>query len=113
MLKQVIVVRSDLKLPKGKLSAQVAHASLEAALKTDRRIVDAWREIGAKKVVLKVKDEKELLAVRKKADESKLKTALITDAGKTVVQPGTITCLGIGPEEEKNIDKITGNLKMV
>ena len=43
----------------------------------------------------------------------KLKTALIKDAGHTVVEPGTITCLGIGPDKEYKIDKITGKLKMV
>ena len=40
-------------------------------------------------------------------------TAVIEDAGKTVVAPGTVTCLGIGPHEEKEIEKITGKLKMV
>ncbi len=112
-MKQVIIVRADLKLPKGKLSAQVAHASLEAALKTERRVVDAWRQTGGKKVVLKVADEKELLDMKKKAEGAKLKCALITDAGKTVVAPGTITCLGIGPDEEKKIDAVSGKLKMI
>ncbi|MBI5391135.1 peptidyl-tRNA hydrolase, partial [Candidatus Woesearchaeota archaeon] len=42
-----------------------------------------------------------------------LKTALITDAGHTVVEPGTTTCLGIGPDDEKKIDLVTGILKMM
>ncbi len=112
MLKQVIVVRADLKLQKGKMSAQVAHASLEAALKTDRRKVDEWRKSGGKKVVVKAKDEAELIGLQRKAEESKMKSALIRDAGKTALQPGTVTCLGIGPEEEKKLDRITGRLKM-
>ena len=58
--KQVILVRTDLKLPKGKLSVQVAHASLEAAMKSPRDAVDEWRSEGGKKVVLKVADLNEL-----------------------------------------------------
>ena len=111
--KQVILVREDLKLPKGKLSAQVAHAAVDATLKSDKKIVDLWKKDGGKKIVLKVKDEKELFVYKQVADDNGLKTALITDAGHTVVEPGTITCLGIGPDEEERIDKITGKLKMM
>src|SRR3989338_4043313 len=112
-MKQIILVRNDLKLPKGKLAAQVAHASLEAALKTDRRKMDSWRADGGKKIVLKVADEKELFKYKQLCEDEALKTALITDAGHTVLEPGTITCLGIGPDEEEKIDKVTGRLKMV
>lgn len=111
--KQVILVREDLKLPKGKMSAQVAHASLEAALKSDKKVVAKWRERGAKKIVLKVKDEKEMLKFKEEAEDSGLKCALITDAGHTVVEPGTKTCLGIGPDDEEKIDIITGKLKIM
>ncbi|MBW2981401.1 peptidyl-tRNA hydrolase Pth2 [Candidatus Woesearchaeota archaeon] len=112
-MKQVILVRDDLKLPKGKLSAQVAHAAVEAAFNSDKKKVDEWRKTGAKKVVLKVKDEKELLKYLQEAKDNKLKTALITDAGKTVIAPGTKTCAGIGPDEEDKIDEVTGKLKMI
>ena len=111
--KQVILVREDLRLPRGKLAAQVAHASLEAVLKADKKIVQKWRDEGAKKVVLKVNDENELLKYKDMLERTKIKTALITDAGHTVLTPGTITCLGIAPEEEGIIDKITGKLRMV
>ncbi|MBI2548986.1 peptidyl-tRNA hydrolase [Candidatus Woesearchaeota archaeon] len=111
--KQVILVRHDLKLPKGKLSAQVAHASLEAALRSDKDVVKKWRAQGMKKIVLRVENEQELLAYHQKADQAGFTRALITDAGHTVVEPGTTTCLGIGPDEEANIDKLTGHLKMV
>jgi len=111
--KQVILVREDLNLPKGKMSAQVGHASVDGALKSDRKIVDLWKKDGGKKVVLKVKDEKELFKYKQMAEDTGIKTALITDAGHTVVEPGTITCLGIGPDEEEKIDRITGKLKMM
>ena len=42
-----------------------------------------------------------------------IKVSLIKDAGHTVVEPGTITCLGAGPDLEEKIDKVTGKLKMV
>jgi len=112
-MKQVILVRSDLKLPKGKMAAQAAHAAVEAAFNSDKKKVAEWRNEGAKKVVLKVKDEKELLKFLQQAKDAGLKTALITDAGKTVIAPGTKTCVGIGPDEEDKIDKVTGKLKMV
>ena len=111
--KQVILVRQDLKLPKGKLSAQVAHASVYALLKTPKKMIDEWRAQGMGKIVLKVKDEAELREYRQLADQKGLVTALITDAGKTILAPGTVTCLGIGPDDESIIDKVTGNLKMV
>ena len=111
--KQVILVREDLKLPKGKMAAQSSHASVDATLKSDRKIVELWKKDGGKKIVLKVKDEKELFKYKQIAEDSGLKTALITDAGHTVVEPGTITCLGIGPDEESKIDSVTGKLKMM
>jgi len=112
-LKQVILVRKDLKLPKGKLAAQAAHAAVEAVLNSSKKKVKEWRKQGAKKVVLKVEDKKELLEFLELAKGSELKTALITDAGKTVISPGTKTCLGIGPDEEEKIDAVTGSLKML
>src|SRR3989344_7057009 len=109
--KQVILVREDLKLPKGKMAAQVAHASLDSALRSEKKLVEQWRQSGAKKVVLKANDEKELFKYKQIAEDAGLKTALIKDAGHTVVEPGTITCLGIGPDSEEKIDEITGKLK--
>ena len=111
--KQVILVREDLKLPKGKLAVQSSHASVDATLKSDKKIVDLWKKEGGKKVVLRVKDEKELFKYKQMAEDFGLKTALIKDAGHTVLEPGTITCLGIGPDEEEKIDKVSGKLRMM
>lgn len=112
-LKQVILAREDLKLSKGKLAAQVSHASVEAALRSHKDDLYDWRSQGMKKVVLKVKDLKELLMYKEMAEDEGLIVALITDAGHTEVDPGTITCLGIGPDKEEKVDKVTGKLKMV
>ncbi len=111
--KQVILVRADLKLPKGKLAVQVAHASLEAALKSSRDVIDEWRSSGGKKVVLKAADLDELRKYDALARKEKLITALITDAGHTTIPSGTVTCLGIGPDKEERIDKVTGQLKIL
>ncbi|MFH1182317.1 MAG: aminoacyl-tRNA hydrolase, partial [Candidatus Woesearchaeota archaeon] len=50
--KLVVVVRKDLKLPKGKLAVQVAHAAVDAVLSSDKGIVDEWRSEGGKKIAL-------------------------------------------------------------
>ena len=111
--KQVILVRADLKLPKGKLAAQAAHASVDAVLKSDSKLVKAWRDEGMAKIVVKVKDEKELIKYFQLAKDSDLTASLITDAGRTVIAPGTKTCVGIGPDDEEKIDQITGELSLL
>jgi PTH2 family peptidyl-tRNA hydrolase len=112
-MKQVILVRNDLKLPKGKMAAQVAHAAVECVLRSSKSKIDEWHNEGMLKVILKVKDLDELRNYERLARSEKLVTALIADTGRTTVEPGTITCLGIGPDEDVKIDKITGKLKMV
>ena len=111
--KQVILVRSDLKMPKGKLAAQVAHAAIEAALRADKNIMQNWRQNGMTKIVLKVKNLKELHRYLQLAKDAGIATALITDAGRTVFNEPTVTCLGIGPAEEEDIDAVTRDLKMM
>lgn len=113
--KQVILVREDLNLPKGKMAAQAAHASVACVMETEnigrKDIVDRWKEEGMKKIVLKVKDMQEMKEMKDLAEEKGLVAVMIEDAGHTVVKPGTRTCLGIGPDDEKKIDDVTGKLK--
>ncbi|MEM4282691.1 MAG: peptidyl-tRNA hydrolase Pth2 [Candidatus Woesearchaeota archaeon] len=111
--KQVILVRQDLKLSKGKLSVQAAHASVGALLKSHKDDIAKWQAQGMKKVVLKVKDLPTLLEIKAKAEDAGLAVSLVTDAGLTQLPPGTITSLGIGPDRAEKIDKITGNLKLL
>ena len=113
MWKQVIVVRKDLKMSEGKLAAQVAHASIESYKMTPFDVQMEWEAWGSKKVVLKVSNLKEMLAILEKVKGARLPFALIRDAGRTEVKPGTATALGIGPAPEDEIDKITGKLKML
>jgi len=112
-MKQAIVVRTDLKMGKGKLASQCAHASLAAFIKAGDLEKNLWIEYGMKKIVLKVKSEKELLNLYKKARKENISCELIRDMGLTQVEEGTITALGIGPADDDKIDKITGKLKLL
>lgn len=111
--KQVILIRDDLKLPKGKMAAQAAHASVDAVLKASKNDLSAWKMQGQKKIALKVADDKELFRYIQQAKDMGLTTSVITDAGHTVVEPGTVTCGAIGPNEESKIDLISAKLKMM
>jgi PTH2 family peptidyl-tRNA hydrolase len=113
MYKQVIIVRGDLKWGKGKLAAHVAHASVDSLFLAKKEVIEKWREEGAKKIVLKVKNLEELEKIAKKLRKEGIKFSLIRDAGLTQLEPGTITALGIVPTEEEKIDKITKKLKLL
>ena len=113
MFKQVIVIRKDLKMDKGKLSAQVAHASLGSYKRAEGKIKNKWESEGEKKVVLAIESLKELLEIKEDIERAGIPNFLVKDAGRTALPAGTITALGIGPEEETKIDKITGKLKML
>ena len=111
--KQLILVRHDLQLPKGKLAAQAAHAAVEATLKSDKDLVKHWRHDGMGKIVLRVASEKELYSLLQRAKDYGFVTALITDAGHTVVEPGTVTCGAIGPASVKELDAHFDALKLL
>ncbi len=112
MYKLVVVVRDDLKLSKGKTCAQVAHAVLQCFMQQDDvKLTKAWLKEGGKKIVLKAKDKGEMFRIVDAAKKKGLITAVIEDAGHTEVEPGTITCAGIGPDKEDKIDKVTSKLQ--
>jgi len=115
--KQVILVRTDLKMSKGKTAAQVAHASVDACMRVIQqdnvlktKVFDNWRKQGAKKIVLKVAGESEFFKYKSEAERASIKVAAIKDAGHTELPPGTYTTLGIGPDTEAKIDEIVGEL---
>jgi PTH2 family peptidyl-tRNA hydrolase len=111
--KQVILVREDLKLTKGKMSAQASHASVGAVLKSHKDDIAKWQGQGMKKVVLRVADKEELYKYKQLAEDAGLVVALIIDAGHTHLAPGTPTCAGIGPDKAEKIDKVTGKLSLI
>ena len=63
--------------------------------------------------MLKIRGEKEIKDLQKKANKEKIPNFLVADAGLTQLKKGTITILGIGPAEEKKVDKVTGKLKLL
>lgn len=115
-LKQVILVRMDLGMGRGKMVAQGAHASLDAyldAVKKTPGIASRWHGEGMRKVALKVSGESELVKLFQEAKDDELPCSLITDAGHTQLEPGSKTCAGIGPAKAGWLDKITGKLGLL
>lgn len=97
IVKQVILVRNDLDMRKGKIASQCCHAAVNP--------VD-------KRVILKVGSLEELDSYLRKANAAALIVKLIVDAGHTQVEPMTPTVLSIiGPEDI--VDAITGGLRLL
>ncbi len=123
--KQVILYRRDLKMRKGKIAAQVAHASLKVFFDRDvggpgelrvpiRGDMAWWCQRNFAKVVLSVADEETLLAAHQHAKDAGLPTALITDSGRTEFHGvPTHTTVAIGPAHTERIDVITGRTGLV
>lgn len=128
--KQVIVVRKDLNMRKGKVGAQSAHASLavflnKATQKSSVLTIDldkfgdhaeavsAWIASSFRKICVYVNSEQELIDVYQKAAQAGLPCSLITDKGDTEFHgvPTKTTC-AIGPASEEDVDKITGSLPL-
>ncbi|MEM5804545.1 MAG: peptidyl-tRNA hydrolase Pth2 [Candidatus Aenigmatarchaeota archaeon] len=112
-MKQAIAVRTDLRMGKGKLATQVAHASIGAFVKADGKAKEKWLREGMMKIVVKVSSEKELEEAHEKAMRLGLPADLVSDAGRTQLEPGTKTAVGIGPAEDGKIDQITGKMKLL
>ncbi len=111
--KQCIIIRQDLKLSRGKLAVQVAHAAVSASEHADASARRAWKDGGQKKIVLQVKTLSEMYELKMDAEAAGLPASLITDAGLTEVPPGTVTALGIGPALSERLDGVTGELQLV
>ena len=138
MIKQVIVIRKDLNMRKGKMCAQAAHASMKVFLdwggvspepeptsETDvpdpaRLIVNLtdemyqWLQGKFTKIVVGCDSEEELLTLARKALNQAIHHALIEDSGRTEFHgEKTYTALAIGPDISERIDPITGHLKLL
>lgn len=136
-VKQVIVIRRDLKMRRGKEIAQGAHAamgwlarkladeeswrgrvrgqghqtSLCMARLTDAE--QAWLDGSFRKITVQVHSEQEIRDLHKEASDAGLSSVLITDAGLTEFAGiPTVTALAIGPDYDDKIDVITGSLEL-
>ncbi|MBS4961292.1 MAG: aminoacyl-tRNA hydrolase [Clostridiales bacterium] len=135
--KQMIVVRRDLNMRKGKIAAQAGHACVTAvlmALKKENRLeqievfgdhiglmstsnkatpLSQWFEYGVAKICVYVDSEEELLEIDQKAKEAGIISALICDGGRTEFHGiPTYTCLALEPQYPEVVDPITGNLPL-
>lgn len=109
MLKQVIIINNKLDMSVGKTAVQACHASLGAFERAQEVIQEDWEKQGQKKVVVRAENLGEL---KNQADDLEIANFLVKDAGLTELESGTITALGLGPDQEEKIDKITGNLML-
>jgi peptidyl-tRNA hydrolase, PTH2 family len=112
-MKQVIVVRKDLGMRKGKMVAQGSHASLGAYLDCSVADREEWMQTGQTKICLGIDSEEDLIQIFKDAYKADLPCYLVKDAGHTELPPGTLTAVCIGPAKIEDIDKITGKLKLL
>lgn len=111
-MKQAIVVRKDLKMSCGKIAGQVAHASLRAYNSSNQLKQRDYFLQGEVKIVLKVQSEKELHEIYDRCINTGLVCQGVADAGRTQIEPGTITAVGIGPDEDSLIDEVISELKL-
>jgi PTH2 family peptidyl-tRNA hydrolase len=124
-IKQVIVMRHDLKMRRGKQIAQGAHASMSflchrlqgegtISLSDFSEVERTWLTGAFAKVCCRVNSEEELMSIHDKAHAAGLAVHLITDSGKTEFHgQATRTCLAIGPDVADKIDPITGHLELL
>jgi PTH2 family peptidyl-tRNA hydrolase len=100
-------------MSKGKTAAQACHGSLGAFKKSNLNKIKKWEDEGEKKVIVRIDSLEELFEIKKIAKKNNLSNYMVKDAGRTELPTGTITCLAIGPDEDKIIDKVTQDLKLL
>ena len=128
--KQILVWRHDLKIRKGKIASQMAHAAVGSLINAatgkeraslpftvdpkEKTPLHDWITQRFTKISVYVENEKELLELFQKAKAKGLPCALITDAGLTEFKGvPTRTCIGIGPCWAEEVDPLTGNLPLL
>ena len=116
-MKQITLVRTDLKLKPGKLASQCCHGAVGAALLAFTRfqgLFSEWNAYGQKKVILKVPTEKELVSIYNQAVQKGLPCYLVQDAGLTTFHgKPTITVATIGPADDYQLDPLVKHLKLL
>ncbi|RYP12983.1 hypothetical protein DL765_007070 [Monosporascus sp. GIB2] len=124
--KLVLVVRTDLGMTKGKIAAQCSHATL-ACYKTLSRsasssspsasasssLLRRWEHHGQAKIAVQTKSEDEMLELMGRARSLGITAEVIQDAGRTQIDPGSLTVLGVGPAPKSLVDQVTGHLKLL
>ncbi|KAH8706381.1 peptidyl-tRNA hydrolase PTH2-domain-containing protein [Ilyonectria robusta] len=119
--KLVLVVRTDLGMTKGKIAAQCSHATLACYKKlmrapegsAERKLLARWEKYGQAKIAVQIKSQEELLELSRKARGMGLTAEVIQDAGRTQIEAGSMTVLGVGPAPRSVVDQVTGGLKLL
>jgi peptidyl-tRNA hydrolase, PTH2 family len=114
--KQALIVRLDLKIGRGKVAVQCAHAAVSASNEARAAFPDWWKhwiQEGQMKIALKVPDLEAIMNLKREAAAKGLPHYVVEDRGLTQVPPGTITCLGIGPAPSRLLDVLTGDLPLL
>ncbi|KAJ6574883.1 PTH2-domain-containing protein [Mycena capillaripes] len=114
--KLVLIVRTDLKMTPGKISAQCRHATLacyKTLVKRNPQLVKHWERTGQAKIALKATSEKQLLELEALAKGLNLCARSVQDQGLTQVEPGTRTVLAIGPAPVELVNRVTGKLRLL
>ena len=115
-MKMACVVNQGLKMGKGKIAAQVGHASVKAVLdlgKTNPIALEAYLSKGQKKICLKVPDSEHLTNLQEECKKRGIPCSAIHDAGHTQIPAGSFTVLAIGPAEDELVDSVVGDLKLL
>lgn len=114
--KMALVVRSDLKMSKGKTASQCSHAAVmcyQESMYNNGETLRCWVLTGQPKIVVKVDSVEEMKELFDRAMDDGVLAKAVLDAGRTQLEPGTETVLGIGPDYAEKIDKIVGHLKLL
>jgi len=114
-IKMVFFVRHDLKMQKGKIASQCAHASIglyKKLLKNKNDLLDDWEETGCKKIVLKVDNENAFGDILVFCERHNILNHTVVDAGKTQIQANSRTVLVI-IEESKKLNDLTRKFKLM
>ncbi|KAJ8965488.1 hypothetical protein NQ314_004075 [Rhamnusium bicolor] len=114
----VIIIRTDLKMGRGKIASQTAHAAVllyKSSIENSNPHLKTWLNYGQPKVVLKIDSncESDMKNIYNLALKNNLNSCIVRDAGKTQVGIGTLTAVGIGPNRADEIDKITNGFKLL
>ncbi|KAF4451393.1 PTH2 family peptidyl-tRNA hydrolase [Fusarium austroafricanum] len=119
--KLVLVVRTDLGMTKGKIAAQCSHATLACyknlvrapANSPQAQILKRWERFGQAKIAVQIKSQDEMLELQRKARSLGITAETIQDAGRTQIEAGSMTVLGVGPAPRSLVDQVTGGLKLL
>lgn len=115
-IKLSVAVRADLGMGRGKIAAQVGHAAvlaLERVRASHPGWASEWLDSGQTKVVVRAGGPKELHGLKMRAIELGVPWSEVADAGRTQIEPGTVTCIGFGPAPASDVDRVTGELRLL